>query len=525
MNGLPFFFVADILIKNKKKERYKYSMTKGVIFFNRGTKCMTRMILAVYTLRKYYKGSITVLTMGEQDPEFIRIMYEMDCKTLAMPNLELKTLAVKTTLYHFTPYDLTLFVDADFIFVKGIDDVWDQIKENTYVVNWFERWITTGGQSSKRIKRMSAVCPEYVEPTLHYGKSVNTGIFGFTKDAPILKELEELAEKTWKAGVNSVITDEIAAQMLLHKYPHALLDREWGVSGKFGKVIDGETVACHYHGKKSYEEYLNCHLYKQLFWECYRKTGWDFILQNHGLRRENRYLKKTTYKSLSIVTAVDRKYLPKFKVNFEKWIKTAGIMEYPIIVFYDKKTLNGCEVGLITGKGVKLVAWDFEAETQRERMLSAFVFGAAEHVKTKYWLKLDCDSYPNDNIKVEHGWQFDIPDDWSSYMAVGNRCGYIKGIGFIPKLEEWGDKIAPETKRLYDDMTEEQKTKWLRVPCKKRFASYFCLYKTSFTRWLSEHCINKRLPIPSEDSTTSYILLRLNKPFKREKMKKYFSPR
>lgn len=497
-------------------------MSQGVIYFNRGNKCTIRMLISMYALRKHYKGNLCLIAMGEQPKGFIELVRQFNIEIKYIEEREIKTLAQKTSLYRHTPYDFTVFIDADMICLNPIDEVFDKIKEHTYVTYHFEDWITTGGSMSKRIKKMNAVCPEYVQPSLEYGQAVNTGLFGFTKDAPILKELESLAEKTWRAGVNNVINDEVCCQVLLHKYPHYLMDREWGVSGKFGQVSDN-TIFVHFHGKKSYEQYPNCHLYKQTFWELHREKNWDYLLSNQGLRRENRYLKTIRDKDLTIVTAVDRKYLPKLHRNFQKWVKTNGIMEHRLICFYDGDTLAEWELAFL-GKSTKLVKWSMPtAESQREKMLSAFVFGAAEHVKTGFWIKLDADSVPVNEI--EHGYKFELPVCYKNYFAVGHKCGYVKGKGFIKKLEEWGDTAMPKNERIYEHLTEEQKTEWLRCPSGRRFASYCCMYKTSFTKWLAGVCVNGRLPIPSEDSTTSYCLNRVKKPYIKMNMKQYFSPR
>jgi len=44
---------------------------KGVIYYNRGTKCCLRMLVSIFSLRRHYKGPVTVMIEGEQDQWFV----------------------------------------------------------------------------------------------------------------------------------------------------------------------------------------------------------------------------------------------------------------------------------------------------------------------------------------------------------------------------------------------------------------------------------------------------------------------
>jgi len=121
------------------------------------------------------------------------------------------------------------------------------------------------------------------------------------------------------------------------------------------------------------------------------------------------------------------------------------------------------------------VEWEMpKYDSQRELMLSAFVLGIKEFIKTPYFVKLDCDTYFTDDRDVftEKDLEYDI---------VGHKWGYTKPGWWISKLD--GSKIdLNEGRRNHD-----------------RIASFCCLHNTEYVIKIAEK-YGKRLPIPSHDT-------------------------
>ena len=115
-----------------------------------------------------------------------------------------------------------------------------------------------------------------------------------------------------------------------------------------------------------------------------------------------------------------------------------------------------------------------EYENQRELMLSAFVLGIKEFIKTPHFVKLDCDTYFTDDKDV-------FTEDDLKYDIVGHKWGYTKPGWWISKLE--GTEI---------DLNEERRNH-------DRIASFCCMHNTEYVIKIAEK-YGQRLPIPSHDT-------------------------
>ena len=112
----------------------------------------------------------------------------------------------------------------------------------------------------------------------------------------------------------------------------------------------------------------------------------------------------------------------------------------------------------------------------REKMLNAFVFGTAEHVKTDYWLKMDCDSYATNDKPL-------ISEDMKQYAFCGYKWRYSRP-EHIRKLDEWAKSHDKRKLKNAKPMIDEGKIEGNRFyHNKRRTISYIQLHKTKFTRF------------------------------------------
>ena len=142
-------------------------------------------------------------------------------------------------------------------------------------------------------------------------------------------------------------------------------------------------------------------------------------------KRLVQYLNKSNGASLTkdvtIVTAIDEHYLPILQETYPNWRKHKGIDNNPVIVFiYGIDIENDPRLEFLRLPNVTLIEWNEECmdkvDSHRELMLSAFVFGAAEHVKTDYWIKLDADSYATDDKPL-------YTEDFKKYSVYSHKWG------------------------------------------------------------------------------------------------------
>jgi len=500
-------------------------MTKGVLLLNVGTKCMIRSLVCVHSLRKVYKGQITLICAGEQEPWYTDLMVSMGVNIQMEPKLNCRCLVYKAKLWKVAPYELNVFIDADFVVLKPIDEYFEHIKKHDFCTGEFAGWKTSGGKIKKRIMAWKKVFPELMDGAVKFGKAVNTGMFGFQKgkSEPFLKEWEHVTETGQDTGC-SRIPDELGCQLLCHKHDVWIAPVTWGMSVKHGEKLD-EPHCIHYHGKKSALDFPTCTAWKTNYWELYHKTPkYQKQLLNGRESRTNRYLKGVTQRDITIVTAVDKKYLPKLKKNYSLWMKTEGLMEYPMICYY-----NGIELEELDflGDHVRCINWNMsDALSQRENMLTAFVLGTANEIKTKYWLKIDADTTPIQKKDNPFGFKLEYKDEWfdGKTMLVGQRCGYTKSKAgtedkhFLNILDEWWERKTGEKPIFPADIP------WKKNYRHSRIASFICLHKSKFVQYCAKMCDNGRLPIPSHDSFLSFIAIRMKKNMVRVNFKKDFKP-
>lgn len=511
-------------------------MTQGVIYFNSGTKCVIRMLVSLFTLRKVYKGPVTLITNGVQPERFLQLMkrFDIDILPIELPEQH-HPLVVKSMLWRYTPYDVTMFIDADTIIFKPIDSYFDKIKEHTYVTGNFANWRSNGGIIGRRIGRYEKLCtPEEIKAAHDFGPAVNTGVHGYLKNAPILEEWQKLTTESFKQGLSS-IPDEVACQVLLPKYPHWVAPVEWGVSVRYGD-FNKDTIIVHYHGRKHAGDYPACKVWKDTYWE-YVATLTDehdiaFMKDPQGDRRFHHYLKsvrgkepisygeasapsQSSLSNITYVTAVNPKYLDRLAANFPVWRKTTNIKEYNFICFINDIPLDDPRLSFLDDR-VKRVAWDFPADSVREKMLSAFVFGAAKEVETEKWVKIDADAF----MKAP-----DIPVEWLTYDSVlfGHKWHYTKPGKFLVDLEKWSDTVPAlkDKPRLFPE------SEWPAMEASKRYghrriASYFCVHKSEFVRMAAELAGNK-LPVPSHDTYLWFLAAKLGLKIDMKKLKGHIS--
>jgi len=492
--------------------------SKGVIYYNRGTKCIIRLLVSLASLRKHWDGEVSVIYSGDQQEWFVKALEKFNAKVVVMPFRKGEgSLVLKASLWRYSPYDLTMFMDADTIVLNPIDEYFDYIEEHDFVTGNFANWKSTGGTISKRIKSWEAACPELIQDAIGFGPAVNTGVDGWKKDATLLKAWEELTIKGYKLNCTRRIVDEVACQLLLPQHKCYVADTRWGESIKFGKY-NKETVIIHFHGNKHAGDRPQNALWKAQYNELIDIHGITEIKKNNFGDRALKGYTGTIKKNLTIVSAVNKKYFNKFKSKFPKWQVTEGLMEHPYIIFAHDDCLEEARSFLSKWNNVKIIPWRFpKAEGNvREEMLSAFVFGTAEHVKTKYWMKLDGDTTPKSHL-------VEIPDFAFNSVITAPKWHYTKCKGdpnydiedpdknkhWLNRLDDWADSLPDfaKTKRLFKDNIEG------RRHGHRRICSFAEVEKTAWTTHLADMCMRTggRLPVPSQDTTTWYAAKRLGR--------------
>ena len=488
-----------------------------------GTKCVLRILISIHSLRKFYTGPVAIISEGNDsnnilskvltpsicDANNIQIVHsEFDKKLEGKNSVYLK----KASIHKFTPFDISVFLDADTLVRGSIDELFELAEKHSFVVPQFTHWTTQTRQIKKRINCWSEHYPELIEGALNFGPAVNCGVFAFRKDCNFCSE--------WCnkiiPGRNNFIPDETGMQVIIQNYEHFVCDQKYNVSCKYSNPKDHDVRIIHYHGRKHcrLDDEGNV-LYSGDLWlnEYNEACGSNFLglkdIGDFGDRMFRRYKsfkpkKKITDKRMTIVTAVNPPYLEKLKTTLPTWQLKPQLKDCPIVVFhngFDNPNNDLAFIKEITGREVKLVNWELpQAESARELMLSCFVIGAHKEVETPYWIKIDADAYFNNDQDI-------ILDHFYEYDLAGHKWKYTKPGQWICDLDDWafeedidGDAYLSEEKR-------EEASKSKRFG-HKRIASFFCLHNTEFTKEVAEF-VKDKLPVPSHDTFLWYMAERM----------------
>lgn len=229
-------------------------MTQGVVYFFCGLSCAERIIVSLWTLRKHYTGPVTVGVTNEDEQNIL---------THAAQRLDLQLLRVakhgtkhshylsKAYIPTWTPYDDTVYIDADTVIVGPLDGLFG----HRLAITQFSEWISTGPRMSGRCLKWQGISPmidalvarqvrQKVTGEAEY-QAINTGVFAFSKR----NEQLALWQTVTAAGAGLFMTDELAMQLIFPDLDCVVLPDNFNCSATYGVHRDDVRI-WHLHGKK-----------------------------------------------------------------------------------------------------------------------------------------------------------------------------------------------------------------------------------------------------------------------------------
>jgi len=223
-------------------------MKNGILYFNTGRSCLIRLIVSLYTLRQHYKGVAALIYTDKIEPEYSSIIKEFNLELIKGEEASIgknKTLLEKCLLYKKTPFENSIFLDADTIVFSDPSELFDLAFTNEFVVTRFSNWLVRG-LIAERVLAWKEIFPEQVKIILEKeGPAFNTGVFAFNKQSKFCKEWYKFALQ----GRTTYIPDEISCQMFLLHYPHIIVEDSFNASCKYPNP-SGVIKIMHFHGKK-----------------------------------------------------------------------------------------------------------------------------------------------------------------------------------------------------------------------------------------------------------------------------------
>src|SRR3990172_364703 len=131
----------------------------------------------------------------------------------------------KTAMHKLSPFDRTIFLDADTLVAGDITDVFPEDDE-IRITPWMD-WISTGPMMSGRIKEWATQAPgEVARQLAKPWPAINTGVIGFSRKCQWT--MDAWAEMT--ARNVRFICDEVAMQLIFPDWPHVILHEKYNMT-------------------------------------------------------------------------------------------------------------------------------------------------------------------------------------------------------------------------------------------------------------------------------------------------------
>jgi hypothetical protein len=238
--------------------------TRGICYFNHGTKCLVRLAVSLFSLRKVYSGPVAVLDAGESDGIAERIA--RDERLAGVGGTLLKAVPIyqqpkhsavcaKPTLWRHSPFDVSLLLDSDTA-VAGDPSLLLDLAEDPsgpgILFTRFSNWTTHREEVAWRLRRWRGVRCDRVNVAGLLRKAtecprpaLNAGVVAWRRDAAMLPMWEQLTKAGWRCS----LPEELAAQLLAAVYPYVLVDDRYNCSPIHGQNRE-KVCIWHFHGNR-----------------------------------------------------------------------------------------------------------------------------------------------------------------------------------------------------------------------------------------------------------------------------------
>ena len=269
--------------------------TAGVILYNRGTKMLPRLIVTLRSLRKHWHGPVSVFIDGDQPEGFVEsIVKEFNVEEIWDKDDDITTLVRKIQISQKTPYDVTVFLDADTIVLGPFTELFEWAQQCDFVVTHFAGWRSDGNIIGRRVRGFTNIVgSEMIEKAIAYGPAINTGIYAYDKrrvPASLWKQWFEIAQAGSKQGC--YIPDEVACQILLPQYNFIIAPPQFNVSVRYDPGTTDQRIV-HFHGRKHAGKYDACRLWAKELIECLKTNLCninEFLDRKYGDRTLHHFL-------------------------------------------------------------------------------------------------------------------------------------------------------------------------------------------------------------------------------------------
>jgi hypothetical protein len=213
----------------------------GVIYLLTDIQLAARLVVSLYSLRRWYGGPITVFTTRPDShaigsrcalDHHLRVRQERCSERPGVGYTS--SYLTKTLILEQSPYRTNLFLDADTIVNGDLSDVFAEARSVPLVATNFCGWSTMNEPTFRYLQRWRALQEGIVgrrfaikkridQLTSNHYPSINSGVFAFRRVPRMLRRWDALT----LAAKDLPNPDEIALQLMLLETDHRILGHQY----------------------------------------------------------------------------------------------------------------------------------------------------------------------------------------------------------------------------------------------------------------------------------------------------------
>ena len=213
---------------------------RGFVFVNFGTRFIAKLLVAVYSLRKFCNDPITVFL--SDFPERDRLVEDLAKLNADYQQLDVQQpryTTIKSLVLTQSPYEQTIGFDSDLLFRGSVEPLWAPLEEKNILLTRFHfNPYGMGGTPKRhgfgsRIQRLEDIRHMVSEEDFQNTKhrileeeiDINIGVFGYVKGGgdALLNELIEIIARDHTPD----LVDEMVTNVLASRHEHHLAEESW----------------------------------------------------------------------------------------------------------------------------------------------------------------------------------------------------------------------------------------------------------------------------------------------------------